>query len=231
MANTRPGLLDKYFYFFMSLLIAVTVVFGFSRTVDQNLIHATPVRPWILYLHAGVFFGWVVFFVLQSSLVRVKKVAWHRMMGWFGVALGVVIPLLGVSTSIAMGRFNFHVLHRPEAPAFLLIPLFDMVCFTTTFALAVYWRKKPEFHRRLMLVASCALTAAAFGRVLPLQVFYLGVDFMIALGVVRDLIVNRNVHTVYRYALPLFFVGQCLVIYIFSTNAGFWLKIANGLLN
>jgi len=38
-----------------------------------------------------------------------------------------------------------------------------MVVFTIAFALAVYWRKKSEFHR-LILIACCALTtAAAFG--------------------------------------------------------------------
>jgi hypothetical protein len=34
--TTPGGLIDKYFYFFMSLLIAVNVVYGFSHTVDKN---------------------------------------------------------------------------------------------------------------------------------------------------------------------------------------------------
>jgi hypothetical protein len=41
-SNFAPGryrLLDKYFYFAMSLLIAAIVVAGFSRTVNQNLFH------------------------------------------------------------------------------------------------------------------------------------------------------------------------------------------------
>jgi len=49
----------------------------------------------------------------------------------------------------------------------LAYPLWDMVVFTIAFALAVYWRKKSEFHRRLILIACCALTAAAFGRFPP----------------------------------------------------------------
>jgi hypothetical protein len=39
-----------------------------------------------------------------------------------------------------------------------------MVCFTLPFALAIRWRNRPAYHRRLLLVATCALTAAAFGR-------------------------------------------------------------------
>ena len=35
----RNGLLDKYFYFSMSLLIAAIVVWGFNHTIDANLFH------------------------------------------------------------------------------------------------------------------------------------------------------------------------------------------------
>jgi len=46
----------------------------------------------------------------------------------------------------------------------LQLPATFYGCFAVPVALAIYWRKKPEFHRRLMLIASCALADAAFGR-------------------------------------------------------------------
>jgi hypothetical protein len=234
MTTTRPGPLSQYFYFFMSLLIAAVVIYGFSRTIDQNLIHATPIRPWILYLHATVFSGWVVFYILQSALVRMHKVRVHRTLGWFGVALGVMIPVLGVSTAVTMTRFRIFHFHSTDAASFLIVPLCDMACFTVPFALAIYWRKKPEFHRRMMLIASCALTAAAFGR-FPMPLireawFYAGVDILIVLGVLRDLIVTRRVHPVYRYALPAFIVGQIFAMHLFLTASTRWVAIANAIL-
>jgi hypothetical protein len=234
MTTTHAGPLDKYFYFFMSLLIAVVVVCGFSRTVDQNLIHPALPRPFLLYIHAAVFSGWVVFFILQSTLVRTHNVRWHRRIGWFGVALGVAIPVLGISTAITMARFNILHFHSTSAASDLMIPLFDIVAFTSTFALAIYWRKKPEFHRRLMLVATCALTAAAFGRfpphLLPPVVFYAGVDLLILFGVARDLIVNRRIHQVYICALPAFILGQVVVMYTNVHELSYWLKIADAIL-
>jgi hypothetical protein len=228
------ALLQNYFYFFMTLLIFGIVVYGFSHTVDENLFHPAVPRPFILYVHAAVFSGWLVLFVLQSSLVRSHHVRWHRRVGWFGAGLGAVIPILGVATAITMGRFNLHQLHQPGAPAFLIIPLWDMVTFTSAFALAVYWRKKPEFHRRLILIAGCALTAASFGRfppnILPRIVFYAGVDSLILLGVFRDLIVNRSVHQVYRYALPAIMVGQVVVMYTATMQPALWMRIANAIL-
>jgi hypothetical protein len=231
MKTRDAGFLNQYFYFAMSLLIAVVVVWGFSHTIDQNLIHATPVRPWILYLHGAVFSGWVVFFIVQSSLVRMHKVRVHRTLGWFGVAWGVAIVVLGISTAISMTRFEILTLHLKDGGHFLIVPLWDIACFTVAFTLAIYWRKRPEFHRRLMLVATCALTAAAFGRFPALlNTFYAGVDLLIFLGVLRDLIVIRRVHPVYLYALPALIVGQSFVMYLVITRSPHWMKIAHAIL-
>lgn len=213
--STSFLLLDKYFYFGMSLLVAAVVVYGFSHTVDQNLIHATPARPWILWTHGIVMTGWLVFFIFQSALVRTHNVKLHRLTGWFGAGLAVLITVFGIATAIIMDRFVVYRLHVPNEQWFFSIQLWDMIAFTTCFWLAVYWRKKPEYHRRLILVATCALTAAGWGRfpgVLSHYWFYAGVDALILLGVVRDLIVNRRIHIVYRYALPAFVVAQIIAV-------------------
>ena len=36
---------EKYFYLCMSLLIAAVVVYGFSHTIENKLIHGNPRRP------------------------------------------------------------------------------------------------------------------------------------------------------------------------------------------
>lgn len=234
MTTGRAGLLDRYFYFCMSLLIPVVVVYGFSYTVDKNLIHPAVPRPFILYIHAAVFSGWVIFFILQSTLIRTHNVPLHRRIGWFGAALGVAIPAMGFPTAVVMGRFN--VLHSldPKAAADLMIPFFDMFAFSITFALAIYWRREPEFHRRLILMATCALTAAAFGRlppqILPPGFFYAGVDLLILLGAARDLVITRRIHRVYLVALPAFISGQIFVMYTNVHESPWWLKIAHTIL-
>src|SRR5436305_1841871 len=88
--------LGDYFYFGMSWLILVVVAFGFSPTVDRNLLHPAIPRPGILYVHATVFTGWLFFFILQSALVRTRNVRVHRSVGWFGMVLGGAMPFLGV---------------------------------------------------------------------------------------------------------------------------------------
>ncbi len=231
--NTLTAIFRDYFYFLMSWLMVVIVVYGFSHTVNQNLIHPAVPRPFIVYVHATVFTGWLAFFIFQSALVRTRNVRLHRTTGWLGMALGVVIPIVGVWTAVVMTHFDLVQLHQTFIEPFLAIPLFDMVVFTTTFWLAMYWRTQPEFHRRLILVATCALTAAAFGRfpenVLPQTFFYSGVDALILLGMARDFIVNRTVHRVYLYALPAMVIGQVVVMYAVLHRLSLWMKLAHAL--
>ncbi len=229
----RGGWLDRYFYFSMSLLLAAIVVWGFGHTVNQNLFHASPPRPLLLWFHGAAFSAWVLFYIFQSALVRTRNVKWHRLFGWFGAGLGAVMIFLGVMIAIVMGRFDTHTLHEPGSDAFLIVPLFDMVAFTTFFSLAILWRKKPEFHRRFIFIATCGLVVAAFGRVAWVNdhnLSYYCVDFLILLGVTRDLIVNRRVHQVYLVALPVLIAVHTFIVHTETSASGWWVRIADRIL-
>lgn len=225
--------LEKYFYFCLSLVIAAVVVYGFGHTVESKLIHGNPRRPILLWVHAFLFSGWVAFYIAQSVLVRIRRVKLHRTLGWAGAALGTSMVVTGPWVAVVMARFDTNQLHRANRDAFLIVPLSDMVVFAICFGLAVLWRTKPERHRRLMLIATCALTGAAFGRMpvmhAPLY-FYSGIDGLILLGVLRDLAVSRRIHTIYLIAIPLLIAWQTVAGEIFMHRAGFWIRIAHGLL-
>ena len=228
----RGGLLDKYFYFGMSLLIPVIVIYGFSHTIRHNLLDAAPPRPWILWVHATVFSFWLLFFMMQSALVRTHNVKLHRTLGWFGAALGTVVAVLGISTAFIMDRFLFLLTHNAGFKTFIAIQLMDISSFAALFALAIYWRKKPEYHRRLMLLATCVLTSAAFARFphTGLTWAYFCVDALILLGVLRDLFVNRKVHVVYRYALPALIVFQTFTVQLVLHPPHWWISATNALM-
>ncbi len=224
---------EKYFYLCMSLLIAAVVVCGFSGTVGHKLIYADPRRPVLLWVHAMLFSTWVAFYVLQPALIRVRNVRFHRTLGWVGAALGASMVVIGFWVAPVMAKFDTIRLHRPNRDAFLIVPLFDIVAFAICLGLAILWRARPERHRRLMLLASCALTGAAFGRIplmhAPLS-FYGGVDGLILLGVLRDLAISRRIHAVYMIAVPLLVAGQAVASAIFLHRAAFWIRIAHKLI-
>jgi hypothetical protein len=51
----RNGLVDRYSYFCTSLVFAAIVIGGFRLTVSQNLFHAAPPRPFLLWIHGAAF--------------------------------------------------------------------------------------------------------------------------------------------------------------------------------
>jgi hypothetical protein len=225
--------LGRYFYFSMSLVFSAIVIVGFSQSVNANLFHASPPRPLLLWIHGAAFSMWVLFFIAQSALVRVHKVSVHRFLGWFGVGLATVMVVLGLIIAVVMARFDTVVLQQKDADAFLSVPFVDMLGFGSCIALAIYWRKKPEYHRRLVFLASCLLMDAPFGRfdfLFNHALFYPVLDCLIVLGMARDWVVDKRVHKVYLYALPSLIVVQSLTIYAWRTNPKWWQAITQAIL-
>jgi hypothetical protein len=229
----RNGWVDRYFYFVMSLVTAGVVVWGFSQTVNDNLIHATPPRPWLLWAHATAFSSWVIFYIVQTALVRTRNVRIHRTLGWFGVALGATMVVLGIWVALVMGHFDLVMEHLRNAPAFELVGFTDMLTFGTLLALAIWWRRKPTLHRPLIFIATCVLLDAPFGRfdfIFNDHRFYWGVDGMILLGALRDVVVDRRVNKVYLWTLPAVAVVQWWVMHTVFGNVLWWQKLSQRLM-
>jgi hypothetical protein len=231
--NQLKTFLGRYFYLFMSLVLAALVILGFSRTVNANLFHANPPRPLLLWMHGAVFSTWVAFFIAQSALVRARKVSVHRLLGWFGAGLATVMVVLGLAVAVVMTRFDTAVLKQKGVEAFLSIPFEDMIIFGSCIAMAIYWRKKPEYHRRLIFIGSCQLMDAAIGRfdfMFNHNLFYPALDCLIVLGMLRDWVVDKRVHKVYLYALPSLIVVQGLAIYAWRINPKWWQGITQAIM-
>jgi len=216
--------LSRYFYFCMALLMAGLAGWGFSGTVDRNLLHAKPPRPLLLWFHGAAFSAWIALFVAQSALVRVRKVSVHRTLGWFGAALAATMVVSGLIVSVVMLRFEMTVLHR-NAASFLSILWGDMLIFGACMALAIYFRKRPEYHRRLVFMASCQLMQAAFVRFHYIgyhDLFYPALDVLIVAGMLRDFVVDGRVNRVYLYVFPAMIALQALATYLERVNPGWW---------
>ncbi len=224
-SNQLKTFLSRYFYFSMSLMMAGLVPWGFSHTIGTSLFHANPPRPVLLWIHGAAFSTWMVFFIAQSALVRVRKVSVHRLIGWFGAGLAALMVGLGFTIAVVMTRFDSVVLHQKGVETFLLIPFADMIIFGTCIALAIYWRKKPEYHRRLVFIATCQLMDAAIGRFdfwYNHNLFYVGLDLLIVAGMARDWYVDGCVNKVYLYALPPIIVLQSLAVYAWRVDPAWW---------
>jgi hypothetical protein len=226
---------DKWFYFCCSFLIAAVAVYGFSHTIGNNLLHAAIPRPLVLWVHAFVFGGWIVLFIVQITLIRTRHIRWHRRLGVAAMLLGAAIPAIGVATSLAMARFDVDhgQFDAVEGAAFLSIPFNDLIFFSGALAAAFWWRRRPEIHRRMTLLATCLLMPAAFARFPFITItalrWYPGVDALLLLAVAQDIRAERRVHRAYVISLPLVVSGQIAAMWLYLGRPAWWVRFAQHL--
>lgn len=221
----------RHFYLGMAIIIALIIGAAFARAAISDLSHPLSPRPWILHFHVALCSMWVLLFLGQTLLIDRNRLAWHRTLGSFGVVVGTLLPIAGMATAVALARY--HIAEgRASDPAAVIGPLSEMAAFGFAFGLAVWWRSRPEYHRRLMLLASCILTLAAFPPVLSSlslgHTRYLA-DVLMLAGPGRDWIASRRIHPVYLYGLPIFVLWQLTVRWIYVSEFPMWVSIAHTL--
>jgi hypothetical protein len=195
----------RRFFLAMALVIAATVVFGFTLNAARYHFDVAGLPP-LVHFHAGVFLAWIVFFVLQSGLVVSGSVSLHRTLGWFGAALAVLMVFTGIAVTV-------NCVQRGATPPFfppnifLMVDVLGVLAFFGLTAAAVALRKRPEWHRRLMLCGTIMVMSPAWGRILPmpllgrwggLAVFGMMMVYVLA-GVLYDLATTRRVHPAYGW--------------------------------
>jgi len=233
MASAVGGYLERWSFWLFALCCLAVVGYGFSFTVDENLLHAAKPRPLILWAHAIVFSAWLLLFLAQATLVRTRQIRWHRSLGAAGVALGFAVIVVGIWASITMG--HLHVLDGSKrSERFLIVPIGDIVSFTVLFAAAVMTRARSDYHRRFMFLATCALTSAGWGRfpeaMVPDEWFEAFVSVLVLIGVLRDLIVMHRVHRAYLIGWPILLAIQGFEMYTYLNASPWWMAIAHRLI-
>src|ERR1700731_1347 len=92
-------------------------------------------------------------------------------------------------------------------------------------ALAIYFRKRPEYHRRLVFVGRCQLAQASFVRFHYIgyhDLFYPALDLLIIAGILRDLVVDGRVNKLYVYVFSAIIVLQTLATYLERVSPSWW---------
>lgn len=156
---------DTRFFLTASLIMAATVVAGFSVQLAAG--RSSFSAPFLVHAHAAVFMGWLVIFVAQSGLVATGRVALHRRLGWLAVGWVGAMLATGVAVTLTMvreGRVPFFF--QPQQ--FLVFDPLSLFLFAGLTFWAVKERRRTDWHRRLHFGAMALLLGPAFGRLLPM---------------------------------------------------------------
>jgi hypothetical protein len=65
--------------------------------------------------------------------------------------------IVGPMTAIAAAKRGFGVPGGPPLLVFLTIPLFDILVFAILIVAGLYYRQRPDVHKRLMLLSTISI--------------------------------------------------------------------------
>lgn len=161
------------FYFGMAIAMSVTVFIGFGPSFYVNAYFAEtlgqpPVQALssIIIMHGLVFTTWMILLMVQTGLVAGGRVRWHRRLGIAGAVLAAAVIAFGTAVQVASMQRDLGAL---ESVPFLRVVVFggftSLLAFAGLAGAAIGWRRRPEIHKRLILIATIALLGAAAARI------------------------------------------------------------------
>ena len=234
----------RYFYFYMALACMAVAFLGFAPTywlpLASGSFSATPV----VHIHGLLFFTWTLYFAFQTWLAASGRTARHRAMGMIGVSLATAMTILGFLVAVHSMKHSAAMGQLDEGLAFAIVPLSGILFFAVVFALAIANTRRPETHKRLMLLAGISILDAAVARwfltflappgppgpppvpvtIAPALVAYL----LLAVAIVTDWRTRGRPHPVYVYGGAALVAVKLLNWPISMTAA--WHSLAGGIL-
>jgi hypothetical protein len=152
-------------FFLGAALIALAVAMaGFFTTFTRPLWRGEFHGPAVVYVHGAFVLSWLLLFLTQTALVQSGRVARHRVLGWAGAVImpGVVLSTwaMGVyalrrDVAAGVGEFAFSSLVGTFTSPTVVASLF---------VAALWWRRRPDVHKRLMFLVLVAVMWPAWFR-------------------------------------------------------------------
>jgi hypothetical protein len=209
------------FYFGMAVAMSAVVFVGFSPSFYLNgwfgaALGAPPRAelPSVIVVHGLVLSAWMVALTVQAGLVANGRTPWHRRLGVGGAVLAAAVFVLGVAANLASTRRELLSGAYDSAPfvrRIVLAGFVTILAFGVLAGLAIWWRRRADIHRRLMLLATVALIgagAARMGRIIEVALPSIGpmpwfslvlTDLFIVALVAHDLRTAKRIHPATLY--------------------------------
>jgi hypothetical protein len=217
----------------MAVLLAATVIAGFSRTYYFNDLATAPfaLTP-LLHWHGAIYSAWMLLLVTQTTLIAQGQVSWHRRLGVAGCGVAAAMIVFGIAVAVTRTASGV-TLDRGVPPlVFLAVPLVGMLVFAILFGAAVRLRRQAAAHKRLMLLATLEIVTAAVARLPVVETwgpigFFGVIDLFVIAMVVYDLATLKRVHPATIWGGLFFVVSQPLRLVIGGSAP--WISFATWL--
>ena len=155
-------------YFAWAAAAAFAIVFaGFAPTYYLMLLFDMPALPGLLHLHGALMTSWFGLFFVQTYLIASHRVHLHRRLGVFGAIVAGLIVVVGVTVALRWTTRSVHQSH-PDGPPplmFMGFLLYALLVFAILVGAALLLRRRPDYHKRLMLLSCLSLVGPGIFRI------------------------------------------------------------------
>ena len=163
--------------------------------------------PSVIHLHAAVFITWLLLFVVQVVFAATGRIRLHMRVGRWMMAYGLVVICVGLMAISEGFTARLATGDVFRAQRWLFGTLRDLVFFAPFLAAGWIYRRRPEIHKRLMIVATVILVLPAVSRMtflgtpVPLWKFMLVWPVPVYIAMIHDFRTRKLVHPVYVIGL------------------------------
>jgi hypothetical protein len=138
----------------MGGVAVLVVIVGFSGPMPGDVPGPRAFSS-VVRLHGAVFGAWLALFIAQAGLVATGRAAVHRRLGIAAAVLAPLMIAVGVHTAITAARRGYPFNGDPLG--MLVHPLGDLVSFAALVGAGLWYRGRPDVHKRLLLLATVAV--------------------------------------------------------------------------
>ncbi len=232
-AQTRQ--VDQRFYTTMAMAFIIIAFVGFARTYYLGSYFGARPLTTLVHIHGLVSTSWLLLFMVQVSLVGVRRTDIHRRLGVAGGVIAVLLVVVGYLTAVEGARLGHAPPGAPSPLAFLSVPIGTLATFGVPIALALCYRRRFEIHKRLMLLGTISIVTPALARMGRLAgsegpPFAIGgTCLLILVCMTYDKWAHGRVHPVFLWGGPAVMLSLPFRFAIGTSDA--WLSIARWLTN
>jgi hypothetical protein len=235
-AAFRPPPRERPLYASAALVAALIVLAGFAPTYYLKGVFAARDLDTLRHAHGAIMTTWFVLFFVQARLVAARRIATHRQLGVAGIFVAMMVVAVGISLGITAARAGVTPVPGVSPLTFLVLPFGEMFTFSVLFVAAIALRRRADYHKRLMLLATLAMLAPAFAR-FPTELVGAGgpvaffglTDLVIAGCIAYDSFRNRRLHPAFAAGFAVVVVSQVGRLVISGTPQ--WMEFARWLVS
>ncbi|MEO6537907.1 MAG: hypothetical protein ABIT07_10625, partial [Ferruginibacter sp.] len=206
---------------------------GFAKTFIIPVATNSFSAPLLIHIHGAFSFGWILFFLTQTSLIHFDKYKIHQTLGYLGVFIAAGVMLTMIPAGMYVVQRDIRKGFGESAYSSLPGVITSGIIFFSLVVSGIVKRRQPASHKRLMLLATIVVLWPAWFRFrhyfpsVPRPDIWFALilaDSLIIISWIWDKLRNGTVHPILKYVGLLIILEQTFEVVAYDSSI--WRQLA-----